>query len=107
MNYVTKSGSSQLRGTGWYTAKRDSWVANDYVRKRQGNPKPLYRVNISGYSVGGPVVIPGLVDSRKSGGKKFYFFGSQEFTDDARRPRPRRQTTRPPSSGSAIFHRRG
>ena len=29
-------------------------------------------------------MIPGLVDSRKCGGKKIYFFGSQEFTDDAR-----------------------
>ena len=83
VNYVTKSGTSQLRGTGWYTAKRDSWVANDYVRKRQGNPKPLYRVNIAGFSVGGPVVIPKVLDSRKSE-KKVFFFGSQEFTNDAR-----------------------
>ncbi len=83
VNYVTKSGSSQLHGTGWYTAKRDSWVANDYVRKRQGNPKPLYRVNIAGFSVGGPVVIPKVLDSRKSD-KKVFFFGSQEFTNDAR-----------------------
>src|SRR5436190_9188801 len=51
VNYVTKSGTSQLRGTGWYTAKRDSWVANDYVRERQGSPKPLYAVNIAGFSV--------------------------------------------------------
>ena len=83
VNYVTKSGTSQLRGTGWYTAKRDSWVANDYVRKRQGKPKPLYRVNIGGFSVGGPVVIPKVLDSRKSQ-RKVFFFGSQEFTKDAR-----------------------
>jgi len=83
VNYVTKSGTNQIRGTGWYTAKRDDWVANDYVRKRQGNPKPLYAVNIAGFSVGGPVVIPKVLDSRKSD-KKVFFFGSQEFTNDAR-----------------------
>ncbi len=47
-------------------------------------------MNISGYSLGGPVVIPGLVDSRtgKGGDKKFYFFASQEYTDDARASSP-------------------
>jgi hypothetical protein len=83
VNFVTKSGTSTLRGSGWYNAKRDAWVANDYYRERQGQPKPLYRVNIAGFSVGGPVVIPGVIDSRSSQ-KKVFFFGSQEFTQDAR-----------------------
>jgi hypothetical protein len=83
VNYVTKSGTSRFRGSGWYNAKRDDWVANDYVRKRQGSPKPLYEVNITGFSVGGPVVIPKLYDSR-SATRKVFFFGSQEFTRDAR-----------------------
>ena len=84
ISMVTKSGTNQLRASGWYNGRRDKFNENDYFRKATNQAKPLYRVNISGYSVGGPVVIPGLVDSRKSGGKKFYFFGSQEFTDDAR-----------------------
>lgn len=29
VNYVTKSGTSQFRGSGWYNAKRDSWIDND------------------------------------------------------------------------------
>jgi hypothetical protein len=83
VNFVTKSGSSQLRGTGWYNARREDWNENDYVRIRQGQPKPLYRVNIAGYSVGGPVVIPGVLDSRTAT-RKVFFFGSQEFTNDDR-----------------------
>jgi carboxypeptidase family protein/TonB-dependent receptor-like protein len=83
VNYVTKSGTSVFRGSGWYNARRDAWNANDYVRIRQGQPKPLYRVNIGGYSVGGPVIIPHLLDSRTSK-RKVFFFGSQEFTRDAR-----------------------
>ena len=80
---VTKSGTNQLRGSGWYNARRDEWNANDYFRKKQGAEKPFFEVNLSGYSIGGPVVIPKLVDSRSSA-RKFYFFLSQEFVDDVR-----------------------
>ena len=90
ISMVTKSGTNQLRASGWYNGRRDKFNENDYFREATNQPKPLYRVNISGYSVGGPVVIPGLVDSRRSGGKKFYFFASQEFTDDARPTTPTR-----------------
>jgi Carboxypeptidase regulatory-like domain len=80
---VTKSGTNQLRGSGWYNARRDEWNANEYFRKKQGAPKPFFEVNVSGYSIGGPVVIPKLIDSRSSE-KKVYFFLSQEFVDDVR-----------------------
>jgi hypothetical protein len=64
-------------------ARRDEWNANEYLRKKQGAEKPFFEVNISGYSLGGPVVIPKLIDSRTSD-KKLYFFVSQEFVDDIR-----------------------
>jgi Carboxypeptidase regulatory-like domain/TonB-dependent Receptor Plug Domain len=83
INMVTKSGTNSFKGSGWYNARRDSWNENDFLRKAQGLPKPLYRVNITGYSIGGPVVIPKVFDSR-SASKKIYFFASQEYTDDAR-----------------------
>jgi hypothetical protein len=86
ISVVTKSGGSTLKGSGWYNGRRDRFNSNDYFRKTANLPKPLYRINISGYGIGGPIVIPGLVDSRsgKGGNRKFYFFGSQEYTDDAR-----------------------
>jgi hypothetical protein len=83
VNYVTKSGSNQFRGSGWYNAKRDAWMENTYTNIRNRVAKPLYRVNIGGFSFGGPVVIPGLIDSRTSM-RKVFFFGSQEFTNDDR-----------------------
>jgi hypothetical protein len=84
ISMVTKAGTNQLRASAWYNGRRDKFNENDYFRKATNQAKPLYRVNISGYSVGGPVVIPGLIDSRRADSKKIYFFGSQEFTDDAR-----------------------
>src|SRR5687767_11241499 len=81
---VTKAGTNQLRASASYNGRRDKFNENDYFREATNQPKPLYRVNISSYNVGGPVVIPGMVDSRRTTGKKFYFFVSQEFVDDAR-----------------------
>jgi hypothetical protein len=86
---VTKSGTNRLRGSGWYNARRDDWNANDYLREQAGTAKPFFEVNIFGYSVGGPVVIPKVMDSRSSE-KKVYFFLSQEFTHDVRPTTPSR-----------------
>jgi hypothetical protein len=80
---TTKSGTNALRGSGWYNMRRAEWNRNDYIRKLQGADKPKLEVNISGYSIGGPVVIPGLFNSRQSE-RKTYFFLSQEYTDDLR-----------------------
>ena len=83
ISIVTKSGTNQFRGSGWYNARRDEWNANGYFDKKEQRAKPFFEVNISGYSFGGPVIIPKVMDSRTSQ-KKTYFFISQEFTDDLR-----------------------
>ena len=83
ISIVTKSGTNQFRGSGWYNARRDDWNAIGYFDKKEKRAKPFFEVNIAGYSFGGPVIIPKLVDSRTSQ-KKTYFFISQEFTDDLR-----------------------
>src|SRR2546425_1721496 len=83
ISIITKSGTSTLKGSGWYNARRDAWNKNDYLRIKQGAEKPFFKVNISGYGIGGPVVIPKLINSRTDE-KKVFFFLSQEFTDDIR-----------------------
>ena len=76
---TTKSGTSSIKGSAWYNARRTEWNANDYFRRKQHLSKNLYHVNIPGYSIGGPIVIPKVVDKGKA-----FFFVSQEFTDDLR-----------------------
>ena len=83
INFITKSGTSRFSGSSWFNAKRDKWNANDYVRLRTNQPKPLYDVNIGGYTIGGPVIIPKIFDSRTATKKVFFFF-SQEYTSDAK-----------------------
>jgi hypothetical protein len=82
ISITTKSGTNQFRGSAWYNGRRDRFNANDYFRKLNNQAKPLYEVNISGYTFGGPAVIPGLFDSRTAA-RKLYFFVSQEYTADA------------------------
>src|SRR4029453_2554363 len=79
---VTKSGTNQLKGSAWYNAPRAEWKGNDYFRKKQGAEKPFFEVDISGYSIGGPVVIPKLLGTGNE--KRLFFFLSQEFVDDVR-----------------------
>jgi hypothetical protein len=76
---TTKSGTSRFKGSAWYNARRDQWNANEYFRIKRNEPKPLYHVNIPGYGIGGPVIIPKVLDSGK-----LFFFVSQEWTDDLR-----------------------
>ena len=92
---VTKSGTNQLRASGWYNGRRDKFNENDYFRKAASQAKPLYRVNISGYSVGGPVVIPGLIDSRRSGGRRY--ISSARRSSPTTRGRPRRTRANMPT----------
>ena len=107
ISMVTKSGTNQLRASGWYNGRRDKFNENDYFRKATNQAKPLYRVNISGYSVGGPVVIPGLIDSRKPGGRRSTSSARRNSPTTRGRPR-RRARTCPPSWGTTgISRRRG
>ena len=66
INVVTKSGSNIFKGSAWYNGRRDEFNEIDYFRKANKQAKPLYDVNIGGYGFGGPLVIPGLMDSRKA-----------------------------------------
>ena len=90
ISMVTKSGTNQLRASGWYNGRRDQFNENDYFRKAANQAKPLYRVNISGYSVGGPVVIPGL-DRQPQRQRR------RSSTSSARRNTPTTRGRRPPA----------
>src|ERR1017187_5264484 len=77
---VTKSGTSQFHGSGYLYHRNESLNANTYlnnIRPQFGltvTPKPLFRYNDPGYTIGGPIPI------RKWNLKsKLFFFWSQEW----------------------------
>ena len=77
---VTKGGTNQLHGSGWYAGRRTTFTANTYFNNEGGLVRPVYNINIEGFSIGGPVVIPKLYNGRN----KLFFFGSEEYTNDQR-----------------------
>jgi len=78
LQVVTKSGSRDFHGSGYWYGRRSRWDANTWTNKRVSPeiPKPQTSRNDSGYTIGGPVFIPSAFNSEK---KKLFFFFSQEY----------------------------
>jgi len=77
LQVVTKSGTQNVRGSGYWYGQRSDWNANTYLNKRETPevPKPQTSRNYQGYTIGGPVAFPGFNEQKK----KLFFFWSQEF----------------------------
>src|SRR5436190_2381590 len=77
LQVVTKSGSQDFHGSGYWYGRRSDWDANTYLNKRETPeiPKSKTARNDSGYTIGGPVAFPGFNTEKK----KLFFFWSQEF----------------------------
>jgi hypothetical protein len=88
INVVTKSGTSGFHGSGYYYRRHDSLNANDWLSNRDGRPRKLYRFNNPGYTIGGPVILPGVNKNRD----KLFFFWSQEYQDQLQPEGVRRVT---------------
>jgi hypothetical protein len=73
---ITKSGTQEFHGTGYWNYRHESLNANSFFNNRNGTKKNPYRYRINGFSVGGPVYIPGKLNKNKD---KLFFFVSQEY----------------------------
>ncbi len=102
VNVITKSGTRQFHGNAYEFFRNDKLNANSYFNNLTGRfttdptakapdvivpsgdpragkervSRPLLRYNNFGYTIGGPVYIPGVYNTDKS---KTFFFWSQEF----------------------------
>ncbi|MBI3473255.1 MAG: TonB-dependent receptor [Candidatus Solibacter usitatus] len=73
---ITKGGGKQVHGSaGWYH-RHENYSANEYFANRNGLARQPYRYNIAGYTLSGPVTIPGRFNRHR---EKVFFFFSQEF----------------------------
>jgi hypothetical protein len=75
---VTKSGTNRFRGSAYDYKINSDWNETPWLQAHNGDPKPVNKRDIYGYSIGGPVGRPG-------GDNKLFFFYSHEFrpTDSA------------------------
>jgi hypothetical protein len=77
---VTKSGTQEFHGTGWWTHRHEEFNANNFFNNVSGLARTPYRINIAGYSLGGPVYIPKHFNT----GKTKYFAGQRGADRDYR-----------------------
>jgi hypothetical protein len=83
---VTKSGTQSFHGSGYWYGRRSGWNANTWTNKRAAAAPPVgsgklielpeASRNDFGYTVGGPIYIPGKFNTDR---KKLFFFWSQEW----------------------------
>ena len=73
---VSKSGSVDYRGSGYWYARREAWNATPWENNRSGLAKPKYHIDTPGFNFGGPLKIPGLINDARE--KKVFFFYSLE-----------------------------
>lgn len=80
---VSKSGTSQIHGTGFYFHRHEQFNSNSYLNNAvprvngvQPNQRNFYRYNQQGYNIGGPVLLP-----KKALKDKLFFFFSQEWQE--------------------------
>jgi Carboxypeptidase regulatory-like domain len=75
INIVTKSGTQQFRGSGYYYFRHEKLNANDFFENAAGREKSRYRYNTVGGTLGGPV----HVGNFNAGKNKLFFFALGEY----------------------------
>lgn len=75
LRLVTKSGTQSFRGNVFWAFQDASLNANQWTRNRTGLPKVKHNYNAGGFTLGGPIYIPGRFnDSRQ---RLFFFWGEE------------------------------
>ena len=76
VSVITRSGGSEFHGSAYEFFRSDALNANNFFLNQSNVKRPPIRYNNFGYTVGGPVSIPGVYNKEKN---KTFFFWSQEF----------------------------
>src|SRR5206468_1049030 len=58
MTFVSKSGTNDFHGSAYEFLRNDGFDANYFFSNKKGIPRPIYKQNDFGASLGGPVWIP-------------------------------------------------
>jgi hypothetical protein len=73
-----KSGTNRFHGSVYYFAEPKSLAANDFFGNKRGQPRPETSSDRPGFSLTGPLRIPGLYDGRD---KTFFSVGYERIKD--------------------------
>jgi hypothetical protein len=73
---VTKSGTRDFHGDGYWFKRGEFMNANSFTNNLGGISRPIYRFMDAGWTFGGPIYIPGVLNKNKD---KLFGFMSQEW----------------------------
>jgi hypothetical protein len=73
LTLTTKNGTSQFHGSGYYYMRHEMLNANEFFNNKTNVAKPRYRYQNPGFTVGGPLIVPGTRFNRARQ-KLFFFF---------------------------------
>src|SRR5262249_9951048 len=77
INLVTKGGSKDYRGSAYYFIRNEALNATPFFTNKAGLPRPLYRHNIWGFNIGGPIQIPKILPNKEKD-RLFFFFSLEK-----------------------------
>ena len=78
INKVMKTGTNNLHGSAYWFTQPSALAANDYFSKREGITPQATKLNEYGFTAGGPVIVPKVMNGRN---KLFWFLGMEKFDD--------------------------
>lgn len=78
INIITKGGTREFHGSGYWFKRHEMFNANAFFRNRDGIAKQIYRFETLGGTIGGPVKLK--IPRINPGGDKLFFFYSYDNT---------------------------
>ncbi len=83
VNMSLKSGTNSLHGVGYEFYRRKWLDANSFLLNAANKPKVDHYLDQYGFSVDGPVIIPGLYNGRN---KTFFLFNGEKYREGTPAP---------------------
>ena len=90
VNMSLKSGTNTLHGVGYEFYRRKWLDANSFLLNSRDSPKTDHYLDQYGFSVDGPVLMPGLYNGKN---KTFFLFTGEKYREGT--PAPQFSTCRP------------
>ena len=80
INLVSKGGGKDFRGTAYYFLRNEALNASNFFNNKSGLARPLYRHNIWGFNIGGPLPLPRFGEGGPAllKDKVFFFFNLEK-----------------------------